>query len=233
MSERTILIVYHERLGDVARCLPIAKWYADQGHSVFFECKPEYHGLFAMVDYVQPILPLSISHDQFDTVHDLQIWHRRFADFEASGLNWMDYIYADFPQIDREIILNKAPKVAVPPEVKNTVLVFPNGYSQRNAPDPQWVWRTACELFPTSQKTVIGKADLGCHELPSIAHLVAWIKEAKAILTVNTAPSILASAVRDTWHHIPDLDPRHDWQHPRAVRVERNVEARDAANKSH
>jgi hypothetical protein len=76
-------------------------------------------------------------------------------------------------------------------------------------------------LFPGVPVCVIGKRDLGCHELGSIPKLVAYIRAAKHVLTVNTAPSILASAVRESWHHVPDRDPRHDWQHPRRIVVER------------
>ena len=65
--------------------------------------------------------------------------------------------------------------------------------------------------------------DLGCAELGSIPELIAWIAAAKHVLTVNTAASILSSAVRHSWHHIPDLDPRHDWVHPRRVVVARPI----------
>jgi hypothetical protein len=33
---------------------------------------------------------------------------------------------------------------------------------------------------------------------------------------------VLCSALRQTWHHVPDLDPRHDWMHPRRIVVKRN-----------
>jgi hypothetical protein len=106
--------------------------------------------------------------------------------------------------------------------VPDACLAFPNGYSQRNAPHPGWVIGKAHSLFPGVPVCIIGKRDLGCHELESIPELVAWIGAARHVLTVNTAPSILASAVRESWHHVPDLDPRHDWQHPRQIVVGRS-----------
>lgn len=219
--KRDLILVYHERLGDVCRCLPLARHFAAQGRRVFIECRPEYHALFRLVSYALPLAPdLRPNHAE---VISLQIWPERFEHFEASGLNWMDYVYAPWPECDREIVLDRLDALPeVPPTVREAVLVFPNGYSQRNPPDPQWVIAKARELFPGAALGVVGKRDLGCYELPSILDLVAWIRAARHVVTVNTAPSIIASAVRDSWHHVPDLDPRHDWQHKRAVRVDRS-----------
>lgn len=215
-----IVIVYHERLGDVCRCLPLARYFAAQGHRVFIECKAEYHALFRLVSYVSPLeAGIGLRGAQ---VINLQIWPERFAEFEASGLNWMDYVYAPWPDCDREIVFDRLDVLpTAPPTVADACLIFPNGYSQRNPPDPQWVIDKARELFPGVSCGVVGKRELGCFELPTILDLVAWIRAARYVVTVNTAPSIIASAVRETWHHVPDLDPRHDWQHKRAVRVDR------------
>lgn len=217
---RDLILVYHERLGDVCRCLPLARYFAAQGRRVFIECRAEYHGLFRLVSYASPLAPDLRFHGA--DVIPLQIWPDRFTHFEASGLNWMDYVYAPWPDCDREIVLDRLDNLpAVPPTVSDAVLVFPNGYSQRNAPDPLGVVELAGELFPGVAKGIIGKRELGGFELPDIPSLVAWIRAAKYVLTVNTAPSIIASAVRESWHHVPDLDPRHDWQHSRVVRVDR------------
>ncbi len=219
--KRDLILVYHERLGDVCRCLPLARYFAQQGRRVFIECKPEYHLIFRLVSYALPLAPgLRPNHAE---IISLQIWPDRFAEFEASGLNWMDYVYAPWPDCPREIVfdLPNPEAASVPPMVRECALVFPNGYSQRNPPDPQGVLELSEQLFPGVAKGVVGKRELGCYELPNVLQLVAWIAAAKHVLTVNTAPSIIASAVRDSWHHVPDLDPRHDWQHPRAIRVDR------------
>ena len=44
-------IIYRERLGDVLRCLPAAKFLADKGHEVFIDCYEKYAGVFEMVSY--------------------------------------------------------------------------------------------------------------------------------------------------------------------------------------
>ena len=51
MSVKTIK--YSQRLGDVLRCLPAAKYLADQGHEVFFDCFAQYHGVFELTSYVK------------------------------------------------------------------------------------------------------------------------------------------------------------------------------------
>ena len=55
----------------------------------------------------------------------------------------------------------------------------------------------------------------------SIPQLVAWLAAAHDVVTVNSAASILCSAVRESWHHVPDLDPIHDWQHLKQIVIAR------------
>jgi hypothetical protein len=79
----------------------------------------------------------------------------------------------------------------------------------------------AHSLFPGRPVCVIGKRDLGCHELPTIPDLIDWVAAAAAVFAVNTGASIIASAVRGSWHHIPDTTPQDDFVHPRQIRVGR------------
>jgi hypothetical protein len=216
---KTVLIVYHERLGDICRCLPIAECFTGQGWKVFFECKSEYHHLFDCVDYAEP---LTIGHGiECDRVIDLQIWPHRFSEFTASGKNWSDYVFEQVPECTSRQIRLEINSYLAPSWLGHSCLVFPSGYSQRNPPNPAGVILHAHRLFPGVPVCVIGKADLGCRELSSIPQLVAWIAAAGSVLTVNTAASIIASAVRSSWHHIPDLDPQHDFTHPNQIRVGR------------
>lgn len=216
----TRLIIYHERLGDIARCLPLARHLAKDGGAVFMECKPEYHGLFEMVSYCQPVAP---GHElEFGEVVNPQIWPSRYQDFMARGWNWMDYVYEPWPECDRQIVFDVTPSAFVPDDIYDSVVVFPSGYSQMRPPDPNSVILHAHAAFSGDPVIVIGKRDLGYHQLDSIPDLCAWIKAAKHVLTVNTAPSILASGLRDSWHHIPDLDYRHDWLHANQIIVPRN-----------
>lgn len=214
-----ILIIYHLRLGDIARCLPIAKHFHDQGHEVDFECLPEYHNLFELVPYCRPITPEN-KHGQYDRILDLQIWPNRFDEFTASGLNWMDFVYGLVPEgrdIDRQIVLD-SPAIVTPPVLRDCLLAFPTGYSQAAPINPLEVLHIAHRL--NAPVLAIGKAEHGFLELQSIEELCAWIRDAKMVLTINTSASILASALRKQWIHIADM-PAHDWRHPNQVRIER------------
>lgn len=213
-----IVIAYHMRLGDVARCLPIAKHFHDQGHEVYFECAAAYHGLFEMVDYCQPVPPRNDI--KADRRLDLQIWPDKFAAFESSGKNWSDFVYGLFPEgaeIDRQITL-RPPAIVVPLMVKDCTLVFPTGYSQAAPIPPGDVLLMAHRIG--NPVVAIGKQEHGMMELQSIEVMCAWIRYAKQVLTINTSASILASALRKSWIHISDK-PNHDFRHPNQIRIER------------
>lgn len=216
-------IVYHERLGDILRCIPLARHLLHQNFDtkVYIECLPAYHGLARRIAWTEDLVAPGCA-PEGERI-DLQIWPHRFKEFTDSGLNWTEFVYRDYPRIDRHLdsfdLISNADNA--PTWVADSVLVFPNGYSQRNPPNPNGVILQAHKLFPGCPVCVIGKADLGCHELPDVPALIDWIAAAKHVLTVNTAASIIASAVRSSWHHIPDLDPQHDFTHPNQIRVGR------------
>lgn len=50
-----ILIIQPGRLGDILICLPIAKFYKDLGHEVYWPVLSEYSDTFNNIDYVKPI----------------------------------------------------------------------------------------------------------------------------------------------------------------------------------
>lgn len=55
LKNNRLLIHQPGKVGDILICLPIAKWYADRGYEVEWECPVEYHSLFNYVDYVNPV----------------------------------------------------------------------------------------------------------------------------------------------------------------------------------
>lgn len=54
-TSQKLLIKQPGKVGDILRCLPIAKHYADQGYIVSWLCPDEYHSLFNYVYYVRPV----------------------------------------------------------------------------------------------------------------------------------------------------------------------------------
>jgi hypothetical protein len=215
-----LLIIYHLRLGDIARCLPIAKHFHDNGWQVDFECLTEYHGLFDLVPYARPIPP-GASCPGYDRILDLQVWPRKIAEWHATDLNWMDFVYSLFPEgpsIDRQIVLSEPPPLA-PSWISKTFICFPTGYSQAWRTNPSEVLTLAHHLAQGAPVWAIGKAEHGMAELPSIPYLCSCIAQAKGMLSICTASSILASALRQTHHHISD-HPKHDFRHPNQIRIE-------------
>ena len=84
MTAKTIK--YSQRLGDIIRCLPACKYLADQGHEVFFDCLPQYHGIFEMVSYVKV--------GNKGDVIDLEIWPNKYQEYRFSGKTWTEFVYA-------------------------------------------------------------------------------------------------------------------------------------------
>jgi hypothetical protein len=217
-----LLIVYHLRLGDVARCLPIARHFAAQGADVTIECLPEYHGLFELVSYCRAAAP-GIDHASFDRVLDPQIWPNRYADFRASGLKWADFVHGLFPEgadIDRQIVLDVAPQCEMPPWLPFATLCFPSGFSQTNPLPAGDVLALAHQVAAGGPVVAVGKREHGMAELQSIAEMCAWIAAAKDVVAINSAPSILASALRKCYFHIPECE-QDDFVHPAQIRVTR------------
>lgn len=214
-----ILLVYHLRLGDIARCLPIAKYFSDRGNNVYFECNPEYHGLFAMVDYCRPIAPWA-DRAAFDRVIDLQIWPDKFQAYNKGDKDWGDFVYSLFPEgqdIDRQIVLH-SPAIITPPEIKNMLICFPTGYSQRNKIEPRTVVYAAHMVAEGKPVLCVGKKEHRLTEFGSIEYMCAYIRDAGDVFTINTSASILASAFRKRWWHVCEC-PKDDFFHPNQIRI--------------
>lgn len=216
----TVLIVYHYRLGDIVRCLPIAKYFHDRGHNVLIECAAQYHGLFEMVPYALPA-PVGIDRSGIGRVLDLQIWPDRYDDYCQRNIPWGQYVCGLFdegPQIDMQRIDLDIPPMVVEPYVRDSVVVFPTGYSQVSAPHNSVVTILAHRAACGRPVIALGKQEHGYHECKSIAELCAMIRNAHQVVTINSAPTVIAAAYRESWIHIIE-SPRDDFFHPRQIRV--------------
>ena len=217
MSNR-VRIVYHMRLGDVVRCLPIARYFYERGHEVEIECAPEYHGVQSLVGYallVPPNHPL----EPGTRVLDLQIWPKRADDFEASGMTWQEYVptlFPEGPQIDfNRILFDRLPPT--PDRITEEALCFPQGYSQRFAHHPGVIFDVAHQLFKGVPVVAMGPS---YHMEESIFKYAQRIQRARYVLTINSSASIFASAVRASWHHVVSRHPNEEWHDPRQIRID-------------
>lgn len=64
MNNNKILIFQPGRNGDILICLPIAKYYADQGKDVYWLCPRPYHINFRNIDYCKPVAEYSVDYER-------------------------------------------------------------------------------------------------------------------------------------------------------------------------
>jgi hypothetical protein len=217
MSNR-VRIIYRMRLGDVVRCLPIARYFYEREHEVELECSPEYHGVQSLIGYAL-LVPPNHPIEPGTRVLDLQIWPKRAEDFEASGLTWQQYIptlFPEGPQIDfNRILFDRLPPT--PDRITEEALCFPQGYSQRFAHHPGVIFDVAHQLFKGVPVVAMGPS---YHMEPSIFEYARRIQRARHVLTINSSASIFASAVRASWHHVVSRHPNEEWHDPRQIRID-------------
>lgn len=194
MSVKTIK--YSQRLGDVLRCLPAAKYLADQGHEVFFDCFEQYHGVLDLVSYVKA--------GNNGDVLDLEIWPNKYNDFIKSRKTWHDFVYSHLEIKDADktnIILDKLDDKPAEglPETYN--LVAPFGISQTFYRNPLILIQDAVKEFGKDNVFVLCPPDiriqgLNTYTAQSVEQMVKAIRGADQFLAVNSSPIIIASAVR-------------------------------------
>jgi hypothetical protein len=218
--QKSIIIEYDMRLGDIIRILPIAKHYADQGHRVFIKCNKEYEQILEAVTYAEPISEAIMDTELVDKF-DLRIWPQRYQAFRESKMKWMDFVYKDFPEADRTIIFDNAqdelPDIYnLPPEY---AVCFPIGASQIFRWDIELVCKMAYQWTMNEKLPVFyvvpGWTDktntLNTVWCQKLTHLIPLIKNAKEMLTINTSASIIAGAVREApYYHL--AEPSHNFQ---------------------
>lgn len=228
------LIIYRERLGDVVRCLPIARHFAAQGHEVFFRCKQQYEGIFDAVTYAWR----ETHAQEYAQTFDLQIWPRRFDHFRHSGQCWMDYVYSLYPAIwdvDRTIVfdaLDLTPdpheRYALPQGYKLAALF---GYSQTRQINFLHLLKAASKALgddfyfladPLFARWLMEHTNCPRRRIviaESVGHLPRLIRDAAELFTINSAPTVIASAVRQSWFHVEDGNPQDDFSHANQIRI--------------
>ena len=194
MSAKTIK--YSQRLGDVLRCLPAAKFLADQGHEVFFDCLPQYHSVFDLVSYVK-------AGSKGDVI-DLEVWPNKYEEYRKSKKTWTDFVYSH-PEIkgaDKTNIfldkLDEKPSKELPEKYN---LVAPFGISQGHYNNPLEIITKARAEMGKESFYVMTPPDikiqvLSTYTAPNIEDMAKAIRGADMFWAINSTPIILASAVR-------------------------------------
>ena len=194
------IIKYRERLGDVLRCLPACKYLADQGHEVFFDCFPSYHGVFELVSYVRPSVELRLDSE----ILDLEVWPNRYLEYKKSRKPWHDFVYSH-PAIKdaakTNIILDKLGIESAIGLPKNYNLVAPFGISQEYKYNFITLIQDAIKELGKNKTYILCPPEVRIEGLltytaNSIEQMAKAIRDADQFWAINSAPIILASAVR-------------------------------------
>ena len=194
------IIKYQQRLGDVLRCLPACKHLADQGHEVLFDCFAQYHGVFDMVSYAKPLGKTPWDAD----VIDLEIWPLRYGQFLKSRKPWHEFVYSD-PRIKdadkTNIILDRLDEKPAFEFPEKYHLIAPFGISQTYKRNPLELIQTAANELGKDNIIILCPPEIQINGLrtytaPTIEQMAKAIRGADEFWAVNSAPIILASAVR-------------------------------------
>ena len=214
-----ICLIYHQRLGDIIRILPIARHLANQGHEVVVEIMSNYESLFGAISYATSSDPKDRNRYNFDKIYDLQVWPSRYDDFLASGKSWSDYVFGLFPEfseINRKPIFDRLDDgngLAYYGFNEPICLFSPFGYSQTKrykfdsllAEARALSKRRIIMLVDPSQhrhlfEMGVKESDMLCAK--KLSDLPRIICEAEDFFTINSSPCVIAGAVRKSFFHV-------------------------------
>jgi len=222
-----ICIAYSQRLGDIIRILPIARHFADRGHEVRIECLPRYHEFFDCVSYCRPSVLAERGAQNFQTVLDLEIWPNRYDEFIRSGQTWLDFVYGATPElagINRKPVfdrIDEMPSLADYGLPADVAIFSPFGYSQSKRYPLQLLAEQAKkrigEAFVTladaGQADALARAGIAKESILTArrsSHLPRLLRDARAVFTINSSPSVICGAVRSEFWHVLEGDPQND-----------------------
>jgi UDP:flavonoid glycosyltransferase YjiC (YdhE family) len=217
-----IALIYRLRLGDILRCLPLAKGFADDGHEVVFVCNPEYHDIFACVPHCKPVADLPKGCDK---VLNLQIWPDKYAAYRASKMRWAEFALGDaFAKGGYDLIpcLN-----VIEPEhdyglPEKYDLVSPVNLSNGGV-QPNVIHKRSSNDVPVY--ILAGPNEMVCDNhiyARKLSDLPWLIANAQNFTAVNSAPSVIASAVRGSYYHIAGtvFNGQDDYRTANQIRIE-------------
>jgi len=195
MTAKTIK--YSQRLGDVLRCLPAAKYLADKGHEVFFDCFAQYHGVFEMTSYVKA------GHRQGDII-DLEVWPNKYEAYRKSRKTWTDFVYShpDIKEANKtNIVLDKLEPKQIQGMPEKYNLVAPFGISQGYRRNPIEIIVEARKQMGQNNFYVLCPPEikidgLNCYTAPTIMEMAKIVRDAELFCAVNSSPIVLAASTR-------------------------------------
>lgn len=225
-----IKIKYTQRLGDIVRMLPLALHYAELGEEVQILCNDQYHEIFQHVPYCKPV-SAQTQGDWEGITHNPEIWPARFSEYRASGMPWLQFVYNLYPAVDVSPLFctltdkrlfqptEAARKTFLDSYGTNYKIAFPTQWSEQSDPN---VVLSKCPFAPD---LIAVPPEIIAPNDPRVvtfrqADLPFWIEYAQEIYTCNSAPSIIAGAVRKKpYYHLCGPLEQDDWKAPNQIRI--------------
>lgn len=209
-----ILIQYHERLGDIIRMLPLAKHLHDNGDEVFIECKDQYADILRCVTYAKH-KKIEDQYDGFDKIFNRQIWPLLYDEYRQSGKWWEDFVFGEFAPdaVGQRVVFDL---IIQGEDLGVFDLVAPFGISQIVRHDPMEVVRKAIKLYGMENLAILCPPEFRIDGIKTFtaksAGELPWIiGSSRRFLGINSAPSLIASATKDSYDLISTGNDQDDY----------------------
>jgi len=206
------LVICRQRLGDIVACFPAARHLAQAGNTVDFCCFPQYHSMFRAVSYCRAVgLEALERKKDYQHVYDLEITRREYDSYRASGTKWRDYTYGKYEEIaparDQSPHFDRMADISSYQLPMPYALACSTGISQITRVNQEWFEGQCRTLSQGPWYILVDRPNITTGwGIPlyarSLDHLPALIAGASTFVTINSAPNIIASGVRTSWHQV-------------------------------
>jgi hypothetical protein len=208
-----VLVVCPLRLGDIVATLPAARFLVESGDEVDFCCYRQYHSIFDAVSYCRPVGEQALRRKKdYARVYTFHVTRLQYDAFRASGVKWRDYVYGKYPELEparaAPPYFDRMPSIDEYQLPEGYLLASPFGISQVPTIDGNWFRQQCLALAPgpwyvLTDRRPGRRLDWGIPlHARSLAHLPPLIAGAAKFVTINSAPNLIASGVRASWHQV-------------------------------
>ena len=218
MGRARCLVHVGWHLGDIICQFPALK-HLSKTYDVYVQCEKKYETIFELIDYAKVGDP-----GEPCRFYDLQVFgnDQRIHDLfigKDKGCLPVLYPYRCYDELraaeNDPIVFDRWPDMDI--GSYEYYLVAPFGYSQKFLPGLNWMVKKAMELWPASLDKIWVLNDKPVEDCPfpvimaeNLSHLAGIIVHAKEFFTVNSAPTYVASVVRENYYHLHDPEG-YDW----------------------
>ncbi len=216
-----ITLRYLQRLGDVCQLLHTAHVLHGRGHEVAIECYPKLADVLKAATYVRysnPYTPLPCDLKLHLGIHpDGGGTPERYAAYRKRNEPWHKFVLDEHeitrgtygpPVFDKLDWFDHA-TYGLPADGAYAI-VANTGYSQVDKVSPESVMALAKRLYPDVPIYPLSDKMTGGLYVKRLRDFPGLLAHARYVLSINSAPAILAAGVRKSYHHIPQTRSKQD-----------------------